>query len=266
MMSSKYYSADPASFYGPAPLHHTLLTGSTYTGVTVQTLHPKHFDRGTILLQHPSPGIKHNCRNVEDLSQSLGTKGGNMLVDCIRNRMYLYGSHVVPENTANEPRILGKHAPKITAADRFIDWTAWSGEEIRRRHEVIGPLWSLVKVDNDSQNLRRIIWSVGFESTFYRPDHELPVGQPIIIGYPSPSRVVYVRAYDGQVLTVRELKIEGGLQAQPFEAARKARINERETDQKDGPLFRGQLLSSLPDQYRNPEPSSQRTDHCDKTT
>lgn len=250
-------AADLGSFHGPAPLHHTLLSGSPWTGVTIQTLHPKHFDQGLKLLQHEYPGVNHNCVNVEKLSELLAVRSGNMLVDCIRNHLYLYGSALTaPTETSDDFRVLKRHAPKITTADRFIDWTVWTGEEIMRRHQVIGPLWSLAKPDEDNQRERRIIWSTGFETTFHEPIRNLPVGQPVVTGNPSSSRVVHVQACDGQVLKVGQIKIEGGEQAEPLKSAELARMNDPSTLQGDGPLFRTQILSTLPEQYRDQKRSS----------
>lgn len=225
-------------------------------------MHSKHFDRGTKLLQHPYPGIKHNCRTVEELSYLLATKGGDMLVDCIRNHLYLYGSLLaVPKDTSDHSQINVRHAPKLTAADRFIDWTTWTGKEIRRRHQLLGPLWSLAKVDDDNQALRRIIWSAGFQTTSHRPLSDPPIGQPIVTGHSSPSRLILVKACDGAFLIISEMKIAGGVVADPLKSARKARMNHPHELGTDGPLFRAQMLSTLPDQYREARKSSPRPNH-----
>jgi methionyl-tRNA formyltransferase len=42
---------------GAAPIEHAILSGRNYTGVSVQTLHPLHFDHGVVLAQTPAPGI-----------------------------------------------------------------------------------------------------------------------------------------------------------------------------------------------------------------
>ncbi len=233
----------------------------------MQTLHSKHFDQGTRLLQTPFPGIEHDCRSVEELSQILARKGGNMLVDCIRNHLYLYGSFLAaPEDTADDSPIYKRHAPKLTAADRFIDWTTWTGAEIMRRHQVLGALWSLAKVDDDSQALRRIIWSVGFQRTYLRPRSELTVGQPTVIGDLSPSRMVFVKTCNGEFLTISRMKIEGGQEDEPLKSVIKAKMNDPKTLHADGPLLRTQILSTLPDHYRDPKASSPKTNYKIKTT
>lgn len=76
-------------FRGPAPLHHTLLQGRETTGVTLQTLHPKHFDDGEIIAQTPYPGIKHGAKTVEELRDLLAPIGAQMLVQAIKDRSFV---------------------------------------------------------------------------------------------------------------------------------------------------------------------------------
>jgi len=243
----RLYSADLASFYGPAPLHHTLILDWPWAGITVQTMHSKYFDQGTKLLQHPDPGIKHECRSVEELSRFLARRGADMLVDCLRNHLYLYGSVIAaPEARQEPPWIQERHAPKITTADRFINWEKWSGHEIMRKHQVIGPLWSLGQIDEESQTTRRIIWSTGFEATLHEPDAKFLIGRPMVTGYLSPSPDVWVKACGGQILRIDQITIEGGQQAEPLMAAIRANMNHLETRHDNVPLFRGSILSKLP--------------------
>ena len=253
--------ADAISFYGPAPLHHTLLTGCKLTGVTIQTLHPERFDRGSILLQTPFPGIEHKCRDVEQLSEKLALEGANMLVACIQNHLYLYGSKLpVPEqdqgSRVHSKASVARYAWKITTADRFIDWTRLSGDDILRRHRVIGPLWSATKCIERNQNERRIVWSAGFEVA--EPFNTiLPVGQPMVIGSRTSSRATYVRTCDDQVLKISQIKIEGGKQDEPLRAAVQARMHDPNAVTADGPLFRTQISSNLPAPYREQQNPAQ---------
>ncbi|KAL6715012.1 Methionyl-tRNA formyltransferase [Lecanora helva] len=238
-------------FYGPAPLHHTLLTGTELTGITIQTLHPERFDQGNILLQTPQPGIKHVCDTVEQLSQSLARKGADMLIDCLRNRVYLRGSELpIPRQRSSDVDGFearhARHAPKIRASDRFIDWESWDGQEILRRQKIIGPLWSLIKGSRD-RGERRVIWSTGFQPCFHRPDIDLPIAKPMVTGPQSQGRFTYIRTRDNQVLKIQEAKIEGGEQNEPLTAAIRAQLHNPATMNAAGPLFRSELLSSLPD-------------------
>lgn len=228
-------SANGISFHGPAPLHHTLLSGCERTGVTVQTLHPKNFDQGRILAQIPQPGWKHQCVSVQELSTQLGAQGADMLVDCIKNRLYLYGSSDLEllssselENDSREFSLASaRHAPKITKDDRYIDWDTMTAADILRRHKVIGPLWNTV-------DHKRVIWSEGFELASHMPAQDLPVGQPIVMG---SDQGVYVRTSDAQILQISGLKIEGGVPLEPLKAAYKAGMHDP-TLSDQGPLFR----------------------------
>ena len=177
-----------------------------------------------------------------------------MLVACLENHLYLYCSQLpVPEQDQDfsvcSRAKIARHARKITTADRFVDWTKLSGEDILRRHRVIGPLWSSLKSDGKNESGKRIIWSAGFEAA--NPlDTILPVGQPMVIGSHTLSRATYVRTCDDQVLKINKLKIEGGDQHEPLKAAMRARMHDPNSVTTDGPLFRTQISSSLPSPYR----------------
>ena len=213
---------DACSFYGPAPLHHTLLSGCQRTGVTVQTLHPEHFDQGIILAQTPYPGFKHGCSTVPELLTLMSSKGAEMLVQSINSRLYLQSAK--SQRNLRDYRIsaMSRAAPKITSQDRFIDWNTWTAEVIIRRHLAIGPLWSFVR---NAQIVRRLIWTTGFmildEVTI---STDLPVGRLVVSGYRDcgDEQVAYVRTCDDRILKVDRIKIEGGVETQPLRAARKA--------------------------------------------
>lgn len=185
-----------------------------------------------------------------------------MLEHCIRSHLYLNSSHQEPGNDGDIQDAWApasaRPAPKIIAADRFIDWTTWTRETILRRHRVIGPLWSLAKVHDHSETTRRIIWSAGFEPTTHTPDIELPVGQPMVIKSPSSSRHVYVRACDDQILKIGSMKIEGGEEAEPLRAVTRAGMNDATNHLAGDPLFRSQLLSTLPDNNQGESRSSRK--------
>ena len=232
-------------------MHHTLLSRSRLTGVTIQTLHPEYFDQGKIIRQTPAPGFEHDCENVKQLSQRLAPKGADLLLDCIVNYLYL-DDLATPrspgslDNSNVRDLTKARPAPKITAADRFLDWTHWTGEEIIRRHQVIGPLWSLIPVDDHSHSYRRIIWSTGFDDVNLAPDINLPIGQPMVIGSQFSPREVYVRACDGKILKIGQIKVEGGKQAEPLIAATRACINHPGTTSAGGLLFSYHMLKTLP--------------------
>lgn len=190
--------------------------------MTVQTLHTKHFDQGTILAQTPYPGFEHGCKTVSELLALMSTKGAEMLVHCINNHLYLQSAESFIRR--QEDRITGtaRAAPKITSQDKYIDWDTWTGEVIVRRHLAIGPLWSFVKT---ARNTRRLIWTSGFSvSEEVAVGIDLPVGQLVVLGNDSfvDEQVAYIRTCDDQVLKVNTVKIEGGVELPPLQAAKKA--------------------------------------------
>lgn len=206
-------------FHGPAPLHHTLLSGCPRSGVTVQTLHPKHFDKGTILAQTPYPGFEHGCSTVPELLTLTSTKGAEMLVQAIIKRLYLQSTNSLGNVKDDRVTATARAAPKVTSQDKFIDWNTWTAEAIIRRHLVIGPLWSLVK---NAETVRRLVWTTGFEEVTVNTD--LPVGRLVVFGNEDriDEQVAYVRTCDDRVLKVNRIKIEGGVENPPLRGAKKA--------------------------------------------
>ncbi|KAF6229590.1 hypothetical protein HO173_011445 [Letharia columbiana] len=230
-------------FHGPAPLHHTLLSGCQRSGVTVQTLHPERFDQGTILAQTPYPGFEHGCSTVPELLTLTSSKGAEILVQSINNRLYLPSAK--GPNSLQDDRIIAaaRAAPKITSRDRFIDWNTWTAEVIIRRHLAIGPLWSFVK---NARKVRRLIWSTGFTiSEEVASSTDLPVGRLVVFGNNdcADERVAYVRTCDDRVLKVDRIKFEGGVEAPPLRAAKKGDMIDHGTPRQHDSMI--QVLLSM---------------------
>ncbi|RAK98386.1 methionyl-tRNA formyltransferase [Aspergillus ibericus CBS 121593] len=225
-------------FRGPAPLHHTLLAGRTRTGVTLQTLHLKHFDHGTILAQTPAPGFDipdpDSC-TVPDLLDLVCPKGADILVDGIREGLF-----VRPVKDAGWRSSEGDgpliHAAKIKPEDRHIDWANWSWLELSRRNRVLGPLWSkaLVATNTSSESSsfqhRRVIFTEFEEASPLKGCDKFAVvpGLPFVDGtHPIESakgKGVYVFTRDGKLVKVHQMKVEGQQNADALRAALKARM------------------------------------------
>ncbi len=213
---------DAYSFHGPAPLHHTLLSGCQKSGVTVQTLHLEHFDQGAILAQTPHPGFEHGCSTVPELLTLMSSKGAEMLVQSISNRLYLQSAKNSETPQDHGKLATARAAPKITSQDKFIDWNTWTAEVIIRRHLVIGPLWSFAK---NGENVRRLIWTTGFSiSEEVATCTDIPVGRLVVLAKEdcADGQGAYVRTCDDQVLKVDRIKIAGGVESSPLRAAQKA--------------------------------------------
>ncbi|CBX92261.1 hypothetical protein IAQ61_000442 [Plenodomus lingam] len=140
---------------GPAPIQHTILRRREYTGVSVQTLHPEHFDQGLVLAQTPSPGIQVPAgTTARELEAQLAKTGADMLVQLLRSRKYMppwedagwYGSSNGPLD----------HAPKITNNDRYIDLNTSPLEDIHTIQNALGDSWCLLP-DGQRLILHRVV-------------------------------------------------------------------------------------------------------------
>ena len=202
----------------------------------MQTLHPKHFDQGTILTQTPYPGFEHGCRTVPELLTLMSSKGAEMLVQSISNRLYLQSVKGSDTSQTTPTAVTARAAPKITTRDKLIDWNTWTAEVIIRRHFAIGPLWSFLK---SAQSVRRLIWSTGFTmSEEVAINADLPVGRLVVFINEdrTDEQVAYVRTCDDRVLKVDRIKIEGGVESLPLRAAKKADMIDHNTHDQNSPL------------------------------
>jgi methionyl-tRNA formyltransferase len=156
-----YTNTHSHSLPGPAPLHHTLLRRLDKTGVTLQTLHPKHFDQGKIIDQTPYPGlpIPTESTALDSLLNWIGPLGADMLYKNIMNGSFAAEPHTPSTPTPQQGRpkldkkmdLFGqldgsatypRHARKITPKDRHLDFR-WPSSEILLRDCVLGRLYSL---------------------------------------------------------------------------------------------------------------------------
>ena len=110
------------------------------------------FDAGTVLAQTPPPGIEipPNCTPAE-LTEILAPVGPEMLIEGLRN-----GLHVPPHRDVGwainrTDGLRTTHAPKITTADKHLNWVFDDSAAIKlvsqaayatRRERVMGPLWA----------------------------------------------------------------------------------------------------------------------------
>ncbi|CAI4055108.1 methionyl-tRNA formyltransferase SKDI_02G0960 [Saccharomyces kudriavzevii IFO 1802] len=134
---------------GSAPIQRALLEGDSFTGVTIQTLHPDRFDHGAVVAQTQplsvatllSAGRLTDCgsenlpRRTAILMDQLGAKGAQMLSQTLRERLYL------PQNRVQTPTAYkASYARRITTEDKRIDWTRDSAAELLDKLETLGPL------------------------------------------------------------------------------------------------------------------------------
>lgn len=234
------------SFRGPAPLHHTLLSGETNIGISLQTLHPYHFDQGEILAQTEFPGFEHLCSTVPQLLAVVAPKGAEMLVKGLKDRVYVPPTQHVASPQVEDGGRPPRHAPKITPENRHIDWDTWTADRILRTHRVLGPLWNTTQTLLAGQTReKRIIWAAGFQK-LQDPMHIFPdSGHPIVTGLFSKSQSLCIRTCDGHTLFVDQVKIEGEATSYAWHAIQRHGMVPLPSDIRDAEhdfaLFRGKL-------------------------
>ncbi|KAG9966120.1 Formyltransferase, partial [Aureobasidium melanogenum] len=217
---------------GPAPLHHTLLRRLSKTGVTLQTLHPKHFDQGRIIDQTSASGLSipdEASATLDSLLAWIGPLGADMLYTNIMNGNFVTDTDKKPaasrslKNTKND--LFGqldgsaeypRHARKIITEDRHVNFR-WPSSEILLRDRVLGRLFAL---DTGLAPTKRITFS-GFKDTtdacwdqvqakgpiLRMGNHPLDPGAISIFRHDKEKRI-YFRTKDGWV-SPTEVTIEG---------------------------------------------------------
>ncbi|KAF2771362.1 Formyltransferase, partial [Teratosphaeria nubilosa] len=118
---------------GSAPVQHALLQQKTQTGVSLQTMHPTKFDHGTILDQVAAEIEPES--NYFGLVHQLGPMGAQMLARGIDRGIFV--------KPLEEIRNAGKpsYGPKLTPADRQINWQTWTSDELLIRDRVLAKLF-----------------------------------------------------------------------------------------------------------------------------
>lgn len=142
---------------GAAPIQWTIIYGRTTTGVTLQTLHPSKFDQGIILDQTPPPGLmipNPDTTTAKELTDMLAPIGAEMLVDAIRNRVYIPPYTSVGGQRDDSAAVLT--APKVTSQMQAVDFSTQTHAEILRRNRGIGPLHAFARRDDISDHPMRI--------------------------------------------------------------------------------------------------------------
>lgn len=206
--------------------------------MTLQTLHHKSFDHGTILSQTPAPGFdipNPDTCTVPELLDLVAPKGAQLLVDGIKNGLF-----VPPVTDAGWRSAEGAdnliHAGKIKPEDRHIDWANWTLLDIDRRNRVLGALWNKALVSTNpadgtpSFHQKRVILTETEEVDPPRGSDRFAVvpGLPFANAphpvEPKKGRALHVFTNDGKVLRINQMKVEGEPAADGLRAAIKARM------------------------------------------
>lgn len=116
---------------GPAPLHHAILQQLESTGVTIQTLHPTRFDRGTPVYQSNIIPILASD-NLPSLYSKLGKLGADTLVASIDKNLFI---NPTPADRYNR---VESYAPKLDNHEKVIDLERDGINNIILKYRVFG--------------------------------------------------------------------------------------------------------------------------------
>ncbi|TQS38617.1 hypothetical protein Golomagni_00875 [Golovinomyces magnicellulatus] len=161
------------NFRGPAPLHHTLLSGHGFTGVTLQTLDHKSFDHGIVLDQtSPWLSIPDLC-TYDRLLKIVTPISAAMLVKGLNQRLFLPPLNRVGWMPQSNEKLI--HARKITSIDKKMPWRSMDGaKSVVRTYNALGCLWSYVyQAPNSAKRLKFHDISTEIrEIDFFRETHD----------------------------------------------------------------------------------------------
>ena len=116
----------------------------------------KAFDHGTILAQTPFPGISiASGSTVQELIKLLAPIGAQMLVQGLRDGVHVPPRRQVGWKGEEAGGKLLTHAHKVKKADGQIDWAKWRAEDVLRRIQVLGSVWT--HAVNKRGEVRRLI-------------------------------------------------------------------------------------------------------------
>lgn len=128
---------------GAAPIPRAILAGRTHTGVSVQTLHPRTFDAGTVLAQTPAPGVSiAPDATADELRRALAPLGARMLVDVLRTRKF-----VAPLSDGGWYAASGGPvalAPKTRKADACVEFGAVDMARVTALLRALGHVWCVL--------------------------------------------------------------------------------------------------------------------------
>ncbi|KAL9108637.1 MAG: hypothetical protein Q9227_006583 [Pyrenula ochraceoflavens] len=214
--------------FGGLNVHPSLLP--EFTGVTLQTLHSEKIDHGIVLKQTPSPGFEvppppsFNPLEVVQpdpqyatLFQRIQEESSKMLVDGIRNRVYLPPLSEVGWSKAPSEEENLRRAPKIQDEDAHIDWATWTADDIHLRQRILGNVWSRAtpvgseRTDNSSIRLKFTRPMPIADQPWVKPCLQMPPGCPYFAAHRSLSRMIgydsalVVNTCDGKILNIKEM-------------------------------------------------------------
>ncbi|PTB69769.1 Formyltransferase [Trichoderma citrinoviride] len=192
---------------GPAPIHHAMMRGDEYTGVSLQTLDSKAFDHGTVLAQTPSPGLPIPAdATLQQLTDSLAKVGAEMLVQGLRDGLHVppyrdagwMAEQLLAENDDDEQQLV--HAPKVGKGESQINWLEWKPLDFERFVKIFGTVWTHAR--NDKGRFKRVLF---LDAQSVPPAEEVQR----TVRVDDERDAVYVRTAQGGWVRVRSVKVDG---------------------------------------------------------
>ncbi|CCC68766.1 hypothetical protein NCAS_0B06820 [Naumovozyma castellii] len=199
-------------YKGSSPLQYTLLNNDTFTGVTVQELHPTKFDAGKCVAQTDpiklEPLLKDHDATLTPgwetrlLRDRLGRIGADLLSRVILNGTYLPGCY--------EP-VKGKYeknlAPMIKKDMCKIDWGKNDAFEISNKFNVLGPVFTFVK--SKKGEVKRVLFHE-VKLVEYNEKSDSLLLRPGQFIHHQTQNAIYVKSLSaGRILKVKRLQFEG---------------------------------------------------------
>ncbi|KAG7865584.1 hypothetical protein KL918_004465 [Ogataea parapolymorpha] len=156
------------AFSGPAPMQRALLSHQNYTGVSLQTLDKKRFDRGRILAQDRQEIAE--TETLDSLCEKLADAGGQLLKNSLDTGLYKpqnYPSFVSPESYS--------YAAKIMPSDKRIDWNNFTTKHILRRQNTLGQLFANIQaVSKENQPILKRVYLPNLQPATTRDESAQP--------------------------------------------------------------------------------------------
>lgn len=181
---------------GPAPIEHAIWKGRECTGVSIQTLHPRHFDQGSVLAQTPKPGVPiSRTTTSKELQDELAEQGAEMLVDVLRDGRYLEPKEC--ERWYEGPM---DHAPKVTKEDRQILFEKITVDDVMRMQNALGDPWCVLP-NGDRVILHHVVDSGMLDTQESRPPGlyvQPGMSEPVFKGADGRVGVVMSSTYAGK--------------------------------------------------------------------
>jgi methionyl-tRNA formyltransferase len=194
-------------------------------------MHPTKFDHGVVLAQTPPVRIEEGA-TPEKLLETLGPMGAQLLVQGIEDALFIpplgdVGGETKIADGQRHPT--PAHAPKISPADREIDWASWTAEEILLRDRALGgrlwdgSLWARAGMDEGqwdaSKAQKRFVratfagpWRIAVGSDVVEG---LEAGKPFLALDPvTGSEEVRFATTDGQAVVPTAITQESGKKGQ----------------------------------------------------